>query len=99
MPRQSWTREQDLAVLYIKIEFAGQLTQTHPEVEKLAEAMNRKEASIWMRKGNFDSLDPSVLGVGLINTAKLTREIWAEYKKDPERVLAEARRAYLNLVG
>ena len=99
MPRQSWTREQDLAVLYIKIEFPGQLTQSHPEIAKLAKAMNRKESSIWMRKGNFDSLDPSVLGVGLVNTAMLTREIWAEYERNPDRILAEARKAYLKLVG
>ena len=98
MPQQRWTREQDLAVLYIKIEFAGRLTPTHPKIERLAKTMNRKESSIWMRKGNFDSLDPWVLGVGLVNTAKLTREIWDEYERDPERVLAEARRAYLSLV-
>ena len=59
--------------------------------------MNRTEASIWMRKGNFDSLDPSVPGAGLNNTAKLTVDIWAEYERKPERVSAEARRAYLNL--
>ena len=28
----------------------------------IAKAMNRTEASIWMRKGNFDSLDPSKPG-------------------------------------
>ena len=99
MPQQRWTREQDLAVLYIKIEFARQLTPTHPEIERLAKAMNRTEASIWMRKGNFDSLDPLVQGRGLDHPAKLTVDIWAEYERDPERVLAEAHRAYLSLVG
>ena len=99
MPQQRWTCEQDLAVLYIRIEFAGRLTQAHPEIERLAKAMNRTKASIWMRKGNFDSLDPLVQGRGLDHPAKLTVNIWDEYKKDPERALAEARRAYLNLVG
>ena len=99
MPRQSWTREQDMAVLYLKLEHKGRLTQAHPDIERLAKATNRKESSIWMRKGNFDSLDPSILGVGLNHPAKLTIAIWDEYEKDPERVLAEARRAYLNLVG
>ena len=98
-PQQSWTREQDLAVLYIKLEHKGRLTPTHPEIERLAKAMNRTEASIWMRKGNFDSLDPSVQGRGLDHPAKLTVDIWAEYERDPERVLAEAHRAYLSLVG
>ena len=55
-------------------------------------------ASIWMRKGNFDALDTAVPGGGLNSAAKLTVDIWAEYQQDPERVLSEARRAYLNLV-
>ena len=59
--------------------------------------MNRTEASIWIRKGNFDSLDPLVPGVGLDHPAKLTVDIWDEYERSPERVMAEARRAYLNL--
>ena len=58
---------------------------------------DESEAAIWMRKGNFDSLDTSVTGAGLRNTAQLTVDIWAEYERDPERVLAEALRAYLNL--
>ena len=59
--------------------------------------MNRTEASIWMRKGNFDSLDPSVPGAGLNHPAKLTVVIWAEYERNPKRVCAEARSAYMNL--
>ena len=65
MSRQRWTREPDLAVLYLKVEYHGQLNQGHPTVHALADAMGRPVASIWMWKGNFDSLDPSVLGVGL----------------------------------
>lgn len=99
MPNQRWTRKQDLAVLYVKLRYQGQLTRTHPAIGMLAKAMNRTEASIWMRKGNFDSLDPQVPGVGLSRAASLTVGIWAEYEREPERVLIEARRAYLNLVG
>ena len=98
MSRQPWTREQDLAVLYLKLEHQGRLTQGHPAVHALAEAMGRTVASIWMRKGNFDSLDPSVRGVGLRSAARLTVDIWAEYDRDSVRVLSEARRAYLSLV-
>lgn len=99
MPHQKWTREQDLAILYLKLEYAGRLTPSHPGVLRLAKAMRRTEASIWMRKGNFDSLDPSVPGSGLNHPAKLTVSIWAEYEKNPDGVLAEARRAYLKLAG
>ena len=95
MPRgRRWTREEDLAVLYarhIRLEHYG------PELAKLAEAMGRTRASIWMRKVNFDSLDPSVPGVGLKNAAKLTQQVWAEYQRDPRRVLTEAREAFEKL--
>ena len=98
MSRQSWTREQDLAVLYLKVEFHGQLSQGHSAVQAMADAMDRTVASIWMRKGNFDSLDPSVPGVGLRSAAKLTIGIWSEYQTNRERVLSEARRAYSSFV-
>ena len=98
MTQQLWTREQDLAVLYLKVEYYGQLSQSHPSVHALASAMNRTVASIWRRKGNFDSLDPSVFGVGLAKVAKLTVDIWTEYERNPERVLSVARRAYLSFV-
>ena len=99
MPRQRWTREQDLAVLYVKLEHQLRLEPIHPTSRTLAEAMNRTNGSILMRIGNFDSLDPSVLGKGFNHTAKLTEEIWAEYERDPERVFAEARRAYLETIS
>ena len=69
------------------------------DIQELAWAMNRTEASVLMRIGNFDFLDSSVSSTGLSHAAQLTRDIWAEYERDPQRVGAEARRAYLNHVG
>ena len=80
------------------MECHAQLTPGHPAVHALACAMDRTVDAVWMRKGNFDSLDPSVSGAGLSNAAKLTVDIWAEYERSPEQVLSEARRAYLALV-
>ena len=90
---QRWTREQDLAVLYVKLEHKEQ------SIGMIAKAMNRTEASIWMRKGNFDSLDPSKPGTGLNHAAKLTKDIWAEYEESPKRLFAEAHRSYLRIAG
>ena len=98
MAGQRWTREQTLADLYLKLEHKGRLTPTNPDVGNLAKAIPQNENAIVMLKRNFDSLDPSVPGVGLPKASKLTKDIWAEYERDPERVLAEAHRAYLNLV-
>ena len=99
MAQQKWTREQDLAVLFLRLEYKGRLTQAHLAIGVLAKGMSRTNASIWMRKGNFDSLDPAVPGVGLQNVAKLTRYIWTEYQQDPERIFAESRKAHLHIVG
>lgn len=98
LPNQRWTREQDLAVLYLKLEHQTQLEPIHPTSRTLAEAMNRSSNSILMRIRDFDSLDRHIPGKGLNHPAKLTKEIWAEYERNPERVLDEAQRAYLNLV-
>ena len=87
-----------MAILYLKVEYHGELAPGHTAVVALAEAMGRTVTSIWMRKGNFDSLDTAVPVVGLRSAAKLTVDIWAEYQRDPDQILSEARRAYLNLV-
>ena len=95
--RNSWTREQDLAVLYLqRLKNEGQATPQ--AIRELAGAMNRTEAAIQMRVGNFDSLDPSVPSKGLSNAAQLTKDIWGEYQRDPKRISVEALRAYSNLV-
>ena len=96
---QRWTREQDLAVLYAKLKHKEQLTLTHPAIGMIAKAMNRTKASIWMRKGNFDSLDPSIPRAGLNHSAKLTKDIWVEYEESPKRLFAEACRSYSCIAG
>lgn len=98
MPQQRWTREQTLSVLFLNLEYKRRLTPTNLEVVRLAKAMNRTPAAICKLDGNFVSLD-SFVSREMSNAAKLTREIWDEYERDPERVLAEARGANLNLVG
>ncbi len=95
MTRRQWTREEDLAVLYLR---NRGMSQSDPAITELAEATERSEASIWMRKGNFDSLDPSVPDAGLGRVAELTRTVWAEYQHDPQRILSEARAAYRSLL-
>ena len=95
MAGRQWTREEDLAVLYLR---NRGMTQSDHAITELAEATERSEASIWMRKGNFDSLDPSVPDAGLGRVAELTRRVWTEYQHDPQRILSEARAAYRSLL-
>ena len=95
--RNPWTHEQDLAVLYLQ-RLKNERQATPQAIRELAWAMNRTEAAIQMRIGNFDSLDSSVPSKGLSNAAQLTKDIWGEYQRDPKRISAEALRAYSNLV-
>ena len=99
MAYQPWTREQDLAVLYAKLEYGSQRFRTHPDIGRLVVAMGRTRSSVLMRIGNFDSLDTSVPTGGLSNAASLTREIWNEYEHNPEQVFTEAREAYRKLLN
>ena len=89
----NWTYEQDLAVLHIKL---TRIRKTDPAILRLAEAMGRSEASVWMRKCNFDALDPSTPS-GLSHYGKLTTRIWEEYATDPARLRRLARRAFMSL--
>ncbi len=98
MPQQFWTYEQDLAVLYGKLTH-GLAFRQHPDVQRLAEAMGRTHAALCMRKGNFDSLDPRMEGVGLSNAAALTRTVWDEYTRNPEDMLVRAKAAYTGLLS
>ena len=98
MATNRWTRKQDLAVLYAKLEYGGQF-RTHPDIARLATAMERTEAAVVMRIANFDSLDSSAPTSGLSNAARLTREIWDEYLHDPKRVFTEAREDYQKLLN
>ena len=89
----NWTYEQDLAVLHLKV---TRIRQTDPAILRLAEAMGRSEASVWMRKCNFDALDPNTPS-GLSHYGKLTARIWGEYATDPARLRRMARRAFVSL--
>ena len=97
MPHNYWTHEQDLAVLYGKITH-GRDFNRHPDIRRLADAMGRTHAALRMRKGNFDSLDSSVEGLGLTGAAGLTHRVWGEYMENPDETMAKARAAYTRLL-
>lgn len=100
-PRKRWTRVQELAVLYLKIRYRDQITAHHnlDVVCALAEAMDRSIDSVFMRKANFDALDPAVSRMGLGQVSRLTESVWQEYQDDPDAIVLEAIRAYYEITG
>ena len=100
MKGRRWTRIEDLAVLFLRVEYHDELRspQNHPLVHSLTDAIDRSVASVTMRIGNFNYLDPSIRGKGLTSTTTLTEQFWAEYVNDPKRILSEGRKAFFELV-
>ena len=96
--RKDWSREEMLAVLYLYVNRKKELVspQNHPLTEKLARAMRRTNASLAMRIANYIAQDSAHPGRGLIGGGQKVIRIWREYENAPDRLLAEARRAYLN---
>ncbi len=79
-----WGREETIVVLdlYFRIPFTKSRT-SHPEVQKVAEAIGRSPASVNLKIGNFGSLDPTLEKkgiVGLSHTSNLDKEIWKEFQ-------------------
>lgn len=101
-PRRSgkdWVRKEFLAVLYFYVAYKKELTtpRNHSLTKKLADSMERTDSSISKRIQNYKSLDPAYPGRGLEGGGPYI-EIWREYEGDPDRVLAEARRAYQEFI-
>ena len=59
----------------------GRKPPTHPEVQHFAYAIGTSPASMSMRLANIASFDNST---GLLNVAKLDRELWMNMQEDRE---------------
>jgi len=94
-PGKDWTRDQQLAVLYLKFTYRD---WGHPKIAAFAGAIGRKPGALKALGRKFDFLDPEIDG-GVPNPSRLTRDIWAEYENAPEEVMSEGYMAYVKLVA
>lgn len=81
-----WTREETLIVfnLYCRIPFKSSRA-SHPEVQHFAALIDRTPASVYMKIGNFSSLDPKLRerGIkGLRNASRMDKAVWDEVHND-----------------
>ena len=98
-PRR-WNRDESLIVfnLYCRIPFKDS-NKSHPDVQHIAQLVDRTPDAVNMKIGNFGSLDPELQkrGIkGLSNASRLDRETWAEFHQnwqaridESERLIAE----------
>jgi putative restriction endonuclease len=64
-PGRRWTEEETKLALYLYFQLPfGQLHARNPEIQKLAQILNRPSNSVAMQLCNFASLDPKITSSG-----------------------------------
>lgn len=83
MAQRLWSREEYILALdlYFRIPF-GQFHKNTPDVQKLAELINRTSSSVAMRLCNYVSCDPAMKAAGiegLTAGVKTCMPYWIEF--------------------
>lgn len=91
---ENWTRDELVLAfsLYSEIPF-GKIHMANPEVVDLARLLGRTPGSVSMKLSNFARLDPALQArgiVGLQRGAKGEKEIWDEFRQQPEILAFES---------
>jgi HNH endonuclease len=97
MAGRVWDRQETLAAfaLYCQLPF-GRLHGRTPEIVTLASRLSRSPDAVAMKCCNLASFDKThqQRGVkGLTRVAKLDREVWGEFERDPNALCEEAAQA------
>ena len=90
-----WTRKEKLAALHV---YLSGWSQSSPGVHRLAKALGRFPAAVWMCRSNFEAVDPEG-GAGLSNHGSLVAQIWSAYTANRAAGRREALRAFEAIVG
>lgn len=91
---KTWSHDEEVLALalYCQIPF-GKIHAHNPEVKRLADSLGRTPASVSMKMCNFARFDPSLSSrgiTGLQNGSKLDKQVWSEYHKNWEALVAES---------
>ena len=94
MSARNWIRQETLAAfaLYCRLPF-GRLHGRNPDIIALANRLGRTPSAVAMKCCNLASLDETHTrrGVsGLTGVSRMDREVWAEFRVNPEAVCYEA---------
>jgi putative restriction endonuclease len=92
--RTNWSREEMLVAfnLYCKIPF-GQIHIRNPKIIRLAEFLKRTPSAVSWKLANFARFDETLKSrniKGASHGSKLEKEIWDNYKADPEQIIFES---------
>lgn len=81
-----WSRCDDIVVLdlYFKAD-RQQLQSSDPEVTRLSRLIGKTPASVQLKMANYQGIDPRRSG-GLGQGSRQSREVWAEFAHDEQRL-------------
>lgn len=95
-----WTREQLIMAInvYCKIPFI-KASKTSPEIIKWAKIIGRSPGGLYTKICNLGHFDSGVHAKGLSHASKLDPIIWAEFEKNPERIIFESEQLLAQRMG
>jgi putative restriction endonuclease len=81
-----WTRDELIEVLklYCVTPF-GRLHSRNPEIQRLAEDLQRTPSAVALKMTNFASLDPTIARAGMSNHSKLDKAVWDEFFQNMDK--------------
>ena len=103
MPNPPWARDELIIALDLYLRHHA-TSADDPEVVSVSELLNalpihterddaerfRNANGVYMKLGNFQSIDPAYPGVGLQRGNRLEQVVWDEFASNPERLRAAA---------
>lgn len=98
-----WTREEVLVALYVYglIPFS-KCSSSNEVIKKFAKLLGRTPGSLGLKISNIASLDPKLKNrgvIGMVNGAKMDKNVWEEFIKSPYEILEEAQHIILENGG
>ena len=101
--RRNWSREELVLAfnLYSRTPF-GKIDDRNPEIQELAQLLDRSVGSVALKLANFARLDPYLQqrGIkGLSHGAKGEEEVWREFAEHPEALAYESQRLRAERLG
>ncbi|MBO4821237.1 MAG: HNH endonuclease [Prevotella sp.] len=96
----NWTEEElKMAInVYCKIPFT-KARKSSPEIIKWAKIIGRSPGGLYTKICNFGHCDSGVQAKGLSHTGKLDSIIWAEFERNPEKVIFESEQLLAQKMG
>ena len=96
----NWTEDElKMAInVYCKIPFI-KTRKSSPEIIKWAKIIGRSPGGLYTKICNFGHCDSGVQAKGLSHTGKLDPIIWAEFERNPEKVIFESEQLLAHKMG